>query len=380
VAATSDDKFCHAWLTALINAYSHASAINLEGAREVLAPLASQAPPSYLSDLTSPDDGAGQIGKALEKLAWWQRWGRHYLPSVISAHRNQVCNNFKDQAVQAFGGEAFRTHQARLEKLFLSIPPPACSIAPPQSRAYYGGSGGISATYSSLTPVDMSAYYSSSGGCFSGLNKVNTPGGSRLVRDVKKGDILTTILPDGSESTAKVICSVVSKPPGGTMDLVSINGLKITPWHPMKMVAKEQTWHFPGDLAKSIGHRAEEPIDEVYTFVMDEGHVVVVEGFPVCTLGHNFKGAVIEHAYFGTSAIIDDLKQLAGWEDGLVLYNDLKALGAKKYSAPAPAPAPAPAMLEPASYTLPAPAPVPATKGGFLAEIDTTSYTSCCLM
>ena len=369
--ASEDVKFANQWLTSLISAYGHASALNLEGAREVLAPLASQAPPPYLSDLSSTDDGAGQIGKALEKLAWWQRWGRHYLPSVISAHRNQVCNNFKDQAIQGFGGEAFREHQARLEKLFLSIPPPACSIAPAVSRSYYG-SGSTSATYSSLAPVDMSAYLNAGGGCFSGLNHVRTPGGSRLVRDVKKGDILITVLPDGSESTAKVICSVVSKPPGGTMDLVSINGLKITPWHPMKMVPSESTWHFPGDLATAgIGHRKEEPIDEVYTFVMDEGHVVVVEGFPVCTLGHNFKGAVIEHAYFGTSAIVDDLKQLTGWEDGCVLYNDLKALGAKKYSAPVEG------DLIPASYT-PAPAPAPATASLESASFDISS--TCCLM
>jgi Mg-chelatase subunit ChlD len=378
--APEDVKFANQWLTALISAYGHASAINLEGAREVLAPLVSQAPPSYKSDLSSSEEGAGQIGKALEKLAWWQRWGRHYLPSVISAHRNQVCNNFKDQAIQGFGGEAFREHQARLEKLFLSIPPPACSIVPAASRSYYGN-GSASATYSSVTPVDMSAYLNAGGGCFSGLNKVNTPGGSRLVRDVKKGDILTTILPDGSESTGKVICSVVSKPPGGTMDLVTINGLKITPWHPMKMVPSESTWHFPGDLAKAIGHRKDEQIDEVYTFVMDKGHVVIVEGFPVCCLGHGFKGPVIEHAYFGTQAIIDDLKQLDGWEDGSVLYNDLKKLAANKYSGP-PGPAVAAVgQLQSASYTLPAaPQPAPRSVGGFLAEIDTSSYTSCCLM
>ena len=334
VPATADIMFSNQWLTALINAYSQAIAGDLQKARETLAPLATNALTTYKSDLSSLEEGAGQIGKALEKPEWWQRWGRHYLPSVISAHRNQVCNNFKDQAIQGFGGEAFREHQARLEKIFLSIPPPACSIVPAASRSYYG-SGGVSATYSSVTPVDMSAYLNASGGCFSGLNKVNTPGGSRLVRDVKKGDILTTILPDGSESTAKVICSVVSKPPGGTMDLVTINGLKITPWHPMKMVASEQTWHFPGDMATAgIGHRAEESIDEVYTFVLDKGHVVIVEGFPVCCLGHGFKGPVIEHAYFGTQAIIDDLKQLDGWDDGSVLYNDLKKLAQNKYSAP----------------------------------------------
>jgi len=392
--APEDVKFANQWLNALISAYGHASALNLEGAREAIAPLASTAPPPYLSDLisiSSNADGAGQIGKALEKLVWWQRWGRHYLPSVISAHRNQVCNNFKDQAIQGYGGEAFREHQARLEKIFLSIPPPACSIAPAASRSYYGN-GSASATYSSVSPVDMSAYLNARGGCFSGLNKVNTPGGSRLVRDVKKGDILMTVLPDGSEGKAKVICSVLSKPPGGTMDLVTINDLKITPWHPMKMVASESTWHFPGDLSAAIGHRAEEPIDEVYTFVMDQGHVVIVEGFPVCCLGHGFKGAVIEHAYFGTQAIIDDLKQLDGWDDGCVVYNDLKKLADNKYSAPATTVVAAEGDLTPASYTLPEPTPTPALDTQVVPEPLPTSEerlptsasfdvrSTCCLM
>ncbi len=359
---TPEIKFAQNWLLALVQANNAAAGGDLQKAREAIAALAAEAPPSYKLDLSSPDDGAGQIGKALEKPEWWQRWGRHYLPSVISAHRQQVCNNFKDKAIQSFGGQAFREHQARLEKLFLSIPPPACSIQPIASRSYYG-SGSASATYSSVSSVDMNNYYNAGGGCFSGLNRVLTQSGEKVVKDVKKGDVLRTILPDGSESTGTVICSVVSKPPGGTMDLVTIAGLKITPWHPMKMVAGEQTWHFPGDLAKAIGHRADEAIDEVYTFVMDQGHVVVVEGFPVCTLGHGFKGAVIEHAYFGTQAIIDDLKQLDGWEDGRVLYNDLKKLAANKYSAPsatmtvavpeAPKASEAQAPLQPASFEVP---------------------------
>ena len=36
-------------------------------------------------------------------------------------------------------------------------------------------------------------------------------------------------------------------------------------------------------------------------------------------MGHNFKGtSVIEHSYFGSSKIIDDLKTLDGWNEGIV--------------------------------------------------------------
>jgi hypothetical protein len=37
----------------------------------------------------------GQISEAISKDEWWNRWGRHYLPSLLGAHLLQQCNNFK---------------------------------------------------------------------------------------------------------------------------------------------------------------------------------------------------------------------------------------------------------------------------------------------
>ena len=45
---------------------------------------------------------------------------------------------------------------------------------------------------------------------------------------------------------------------------------------------------------------------------------MVIGGVECVTLGHNFTGDVVGHEYFGSSAILEDLAQTAGWETGLV--------------------------------------------------------------
>jgi Mg-chelatase subunit ChlD len=315
--------FRNSWLQGLLDVNAHASDGNLKAAQAALENLKTLSPPAdYAADLSSTDDNEGQIGKAIANNQWWQRWGRHYLPSVIWAHKYQVCNNFKDKAVQDFGGEMFREHQARLEQLFLTIQPPAPSIA---TRSY-----GSTAAPAVTRTIDMSYYHNLGGGCFAGHCAVKTPTGEKLVRDVKKGDVLVTVHEGGHEDTATVVCVVVSKPPGGKMDIVTIGDLKITPWHPMKAFADGQ-WVFPAEAYDAMNGSRDlvEPINEVYTFVMDRGHTFVVENYVVCGLGHGLKGPVIGHDYFGTGAIINDLKKLAGWEEGRVMYNELKNLANK---------------------------------------------------
>ncbi|CAE8740655.1 unnamed protein product, partial [Polarella glacialis] len=53
------------------------------------------------------EDILGQCCEALDQKQSWERWGRHYLPSVMFAHQLQQCNNFKDPGVQFYGGELF---------------------------------------------------------------------------------------------------------------------------------------------------------------------------------------------------------------------------------------------------------------------------------
>lgn len=51
---------------------------------------------------------------------------------------------------------------------------------------------------------------------------------------------------------------------------------------------------------------------------------MVVNGMECITLGHGIKGdKVAEHEYFGTERIIEDLKKMQGWDDGLVCLQQL---------------------------------------------------------
>lgn len=91
-------------------------------------------------------------------------------------------------------------------------------------------------------------------------------------------------------------------------------GLRITPWHPIRINGK---FIFPTDI--------EEPkVKEcalVYNFVLDQGHILTVNGVECLTLAHSFREAIAEHEYFGTQRVLEDLKQIEGWVNGRICLN-----------------------------------------------------------
>lgn len=52
-------------------------------------------------------DLEGEVSEALSKEEHFDKWGKHYLPSLLGAHLHQQCNNFKDPGVQHYGGDLF---------------------------------------------------------------------------------------------------------------------------------------------------------------------------------------------------------------------------------------------------------------------------------
>lgn len=77
-------------------------------------------------------DVQGQCAEAVSNLDYWTKWGRHFLPSVASAHALQQCNNFKDPGVQVYGGELFQDIRDAADTAFNSLPAP--SITPAEYR------------------------------------------------------------------------------------------------------------------------------------------------------------------------------------------------------------------------------------------------------
>ena len=85
----------------------------------------------------------------------------------------------------------------------------------------------------------------------------------------------------------------------------------ITKYHPVFYNGK---WSFPINLKSTKKVR----IESYFNFVLDKGHSIIANGIECVTLGHGFKGDVIEHDYLGSNQIIADLKKLKGWEAGYI--------------------------------------------------------------
>jgi hypothetical protein len=57
----------------------------------------------------------------------------------------------------------------------------------------------------------------------------------------------------------------------------------------------------------------------VYSFVLEDNHVMIINGVECVTMGHGFKGSeVIEHPFFGTEKVLEELRRMEGWQRGLV--------------------------------------------------------------
>jgi hypothetical protein len=262
-------------------------------------------------------DFTGQITEATSRGDWWKRWGRHYLPTIYGAYQNQVCNNFKDNAVQCFGGKLFERIQTDVENKFTSIPLE-------KGTARYKYSGGArhvtrscaatsgSGPVSESCRVSSTTYYNRGGGCFLGTCLVKMANGTlKMVEDVGRGDVVMT--PNGA-STVKGVMKTNFKT--GATELVEYKGLVSTPFHPILV---NGTWKFPNDLGPIQTFEC----DSVYTFALETDHVMIINDIQCVCLGHNFKGPVVGHEYFGSSKVITDLSKMPGWkENGVVeLFN-----------------------------------------------------------
>jgi hypothetical protein len=124
-------------------------------------------------------------------------------------------------------------------------------------------------------------------------------GSQKEIRHIRVGDTVF--------GNFEVMC-VVQYETGSTFDLVKMGTLCITPWHPVKLFGE---WSFP----KGFKYTSSEP---VYNLVLNCGHTIEVEGYTCCTLAHKMKGPVIEHQYWGTNKVVEDLMMCKGWMDGFV--------------------------------------------------------------
>jgi Mg-chelatase subunit ChlD len=246
-------------------------------------------------------DLRGQVIEAVSDKHQFERWGRHYLPSLSNAHATQVSNNCKDTGVQRYGGPVFRKLREAFEDVFLKIPPPVATYVMHASQP--------------PTPVNIAAYMDNSGPCFEGGGMVAMSDGTHMrVDGVRKGDVVL--------GGFTVVCVVRTDSERSVTDLTRVGTLLVTDWHPIRHAGQ---WAFPCLVPGATVARA--ACAAVYNFVLDAGHELTIEGTACVTLGHGFEGPVVSHAYFGTDRVVDDLRRMRGWSDGLVpLIGTLRGL------------------------------------------------------
>ena len=267
---------------------------------------------AILTDFKHTHKYKGQISKGFED-EHFPKWGRHFIPSVISAQRNQWGNNFKDEMSKLYGGATVKNLIKQGNKLFVELPSPAPSIPGKKKQVIQQQN-----TYN-LPPAPaptMANYNNASGGCFLGDSMVRMVDGSYMKIDCLEQDDIVW----GGYIVKCLIKFVVSS--SEIVRLGKNGNCKITPWHPIKI---DDKWVYPVDVGKK------EIVETkcYYNFVLNSGHILDVDGVQACTLGHDFTGPVIEHSYFGKKVkgvhnIMEDLMGSSGWWQGHIIWRDVQ--------------------------------------------------------
>jgi len=278
------------------------------------------------------EDMKGQVSEAISRQDYYERWGKHYIPSLATAHRDQKANNFKDPGVQRYGGELFTSLRDEADDVFMSLPPPEREN--PESDPVfqqYLSQAGLAGAAASVAPapraaVNMAVYNNAYGGCFDGncVARVKQTGEDREkwvpVRSLRRGDLVVVPGTDGANSVATIECVVETRFPTKCAELVAIPSphsdlgpALSTPFHPVRL--PDSKWRFPLDVHDPV----EVSCEAVYTFILNSGHVMSINGVDYCTLGHGFAGPKIGHSFFGArEKVTRNLMQFKGWSRGHV--------------------------------------------------------------
>jgi len=276
---------------------------------------------AMLADVVHRDQYKGQIAKAVESAASFERWGRHFLPAMIGQFENQWATNFKDESSKLMGGRTVKALVLRGEEIYNSLPPPTPSC----THAYRGSATALAAASQSLSSTNTSA-----GPCFLPGSRVTLANGDlKRCDQMQPGDF---ILPG-----VRVRC--VIKTLVQFADVARFSSLPesgITLWHP---VFVDGDWQFPADIAATTRVQT----DAIYNFVLeydgellagspmdadDRPGTIIIDGVTTCTMGHTMTGYCIGHSYFGKREpgkrnVIDDLSAQPGWTTGYITWSNL---------------------------------------------------------
>ena len=254
---------------------------------------------------TLTDQVSKSVSMKKDETQYYTKWGEFYIEQLIRALNQQIKPNFKDNVCFQFGGEYFNNLVDKSSDIFDTMPPPTPSIHS-QSTSYYGNQS----TYRSQ-PVSMSTFNDIGGGCFAGHCLVRLKGNKLCqIKDLVKNDIIISFDPHNnySEVETKVVGLVKINYRHKKQLIKFINtNLEITNYHPI-YDDESNKWVFPIDKDCISIELTEE--DCVYNLVLENYHIVEVNSVKCITLGHNYKFDILEHPYFGSKNIINDLNSI----------------------------------------------------------------------
>ena len=249
----------------------------------------------YLSDIlpSIESHNGGQINLALSRDDYYMDWGLHYLNSYYNAQKTKCRTNFKDCGLP-YNTSNIDTSISKYEAVFLSLPPPKTSKQSHHSR----------------TITNNNIFYNQSGGCFTGESIILCKNGFKYVKELKKGDIVST--PSGYTKILCVVENYNNNPIKLNTFYTKYGNIDITPYHPIYF---NNEWIFPNQINNNIIFTN----NKVYNLVLENYHMVYLGDIIACTLGHNINtNSIIKHSFLGTECVINNLKLSPTYDEGIV--------------------------------------------------------------
>ena len=166
----------------------------------------------------------------------------------------------------------------------------------------------------------MSKYYS--GGCCTKGSVVKMADGtSKNIEDLKLNDKIITININDNfikEEESYVECLLILNSKNGYEYIVELdNNLKISPYHPIYTHSMlKYKWLYPKEISASIPQKIH--CDKLYSVLVSNRKPVIINDYICSTLGDNLQENLINHKYFGSKNVIEDLKKFSTYKLGFV--------------------------------------------------------------